>query len=617
MSASLSGFVQRNKPAVIATAAVVSVGAGVGAYYMFKSTPSGDGSTSSDGSSSPGAGGSSGEKPSKSKKKNNNKKKKKNNNNANGDSKNNKAASTTVGGYELTRDSASSPEYPVINDFTELKLLGDDDRKNLSLQFKAAGNAAFNAKKHERAIELYTSAIKAYDKDPIFFSNRAACYNALQEYEKVIEDTTIALTLKPDYVKCLSRRAVAYEKLEKYRDAIFDFTATCILDNFQDKNLNTTVDRVIRLQAEKLNREEYSNKAATQLLSPNFVKAYLSSFNSRSPPDAVNNAAEGTGDYYIKLGFDAMAKETAESYQQALDNFQKAVDSNADHLALALEYAGTFKFLNGDVQSALADIEKSIKTEPSVYAYIKRSSIHMEQGSITSANLDFDSALRIDPESPDVYYHRAQVSFLTSDFNSAVKDYERAIELNPDFMYAHIQLAVTEYRMESYQKAIATFRKLLKKFPDSADVHNYFGEILLDQGSLEEAIKEFDTAIDLEKNKKVGTINVLPIVNKSLAVFRNTQNIAESEALCKKAVELDPASDVAIGTLAQYCLQQNKTKEALEYFEKNAEIARSDSDRVQSLSYAEAARTQLRIVKERPELSKKLEAYATAAGAAA
>lgn len=608
MSSTLAGFVQRNKPAVIATAAVVTVGAGVGAYYMLKSgSPSGDGSSPS--GTKAGSPTQAGEKTSKSKKKNDKKKKKKNNNNNNNNA-------STVGGFSVTKDSDSSPEYPVVNDFSSVKSMEEEERKQLALQFKAAGNAAFNSKKFDRAIELYTSAIKCYDKDPIFYSNRAACYNGLKEYEKVIEDTTTALTLKPDYVKCLSRRAVAYEKLERYRDAIFDFTATCILDNFQDKNLNTTVDRVIRLQAEKLNREEYSGKP-DMMPSANFVKAYLQSFTQRPVPESVQNAAEGSGDYYLKLAFDAMDKETAESYTQAHEYFQKAVDNNASNLALALEYTGTFKFLLNDMEGALRDIEKSIATEPSVYAYIKRSSIHMEQGSITSANLDFDSALRLDKDASDVFYHRAQVAFLTNDFNSAIKDYERSSELNPDFMYSHIQLAVTHYRMGSIQTAISSFRELLKKFPNSSDVHNYFGEILLDQGSTEEAIKEFDIAIELEKNKKVGAVNVLPLVNKSLAVFRETQSISQAETLCKKAVTLDPSSDVAIGTLAQYCLQQNKTEEALKYFEQNAKVARSDGDRIQSLSYAEAARTQLRIVKERPELSRKLEQYATAGGAAA
>mgnify|MGYP002621630576 FL=1 len=67
-------------------------------------------------------------------------------------------------------------------------------------------------------------------------------------------------------------------------------------------------------------------------------------------------------------------------------------------------------------------------------------------------------------------------------------------------------------------------------------MYNYYGELLLDQGKFTEAIEKFEKAIELEKETKPTCMNVLPLINKSLAVFQWKQDFAEAEKLCEKAL---------------------------------------------------------------------------------
>lgn len=83
---------------------------------------------------------------------------------------------------------------------------------------------------------------------------------------------------------------------------------------------------------------------------------------------------------------------------------------------------------------------------------------------------------------------------------------------------------------------MATFRRSEKNFEDVPDVYNYFGELLLDQQKFQEAIEKFDKAMEMEKNSKPMGINVLPLINKALAVFQWKQNFEEAENLCQKAL---------------------------------------------------------------------------------
>jgi mitochondrial import receptor subunit TOM70 len=59
--------------------------------------------------------------------------------------------------------------------------------------------------------------------------------------------------------------------------------------------------------------------------------------------------------------------------------------------------------------------------------------------------------------------------------------------------------------------------------------------------------------------------------------------------------------------MAQLLLQQGKVTEALKYFERAAELSRTEGEIVNALSYAEATRTQLEVGARYPRLAQKLQ----------
>ena len=58
--------------------------------------------------------------------------------------------------------------------------------------------------------------------EPVFYSNRAACYVSMEppRHEKVVADCDDALKLDARYVKALNRRATALEALERFEEAL-------------------------------------------------------------------------------------------------------------------------------------------------------------------------------------------------------------------------------------------------------------------------------------------------------------------------------------------------------------------------------------------------------------
>lgn len=489
--------------------------------------------------------------------------------------------------------------------------LSEEKRKEYALQLKNAGNKAYGSKDYNKAIDLYSQAILC-KPDPIFYSNRAACYNALSVWDKVVEDTTAAINLDPTYVKALNRRANAYEHLEQFSEALLDFTASCIIDEFKNESSANSVERLLKKVAEVKADDIVKSKNPNKLPSPTFVANYIQSFRAKDRPAGLEDSDEldsNTGKGQLQSGLRAMERKTHEGYEEAATAFEKALELGdlGEYEALAYNMRGTFRCLKGNQEQALADMDKSIELDPSLtQSYVKRASMRLERGERAEAAEDLEKAIQQNDQDPDIYYHRAQLHFIHGEFQEAAKDYQKSIDLDTTFIFSHIQLGVTQYKMGSIASSMATFRRCVKNFDKVPDVYNYYGELLLDQGKFDEAIQKFDTAMEMEKQTKPMAMNVLPLINKALALFQQKQEFTEAEKLCEKALIIDPECDIAVATMAQLLLQQGKVTDALKYFERAAELARTPGEIVNALSYAEATRTQLEVQEKYPQLTAKL-----------
>lgn len=80
-------------------------------------------------------------------------------------------------------------------------------------------------------------------------------------------------------------------------------------------------------------------------------------------------------------------------------------------------------------------------------------------------------------------------------------------------------------------------------------------------------------------------MNVLPLVNKGLALYQWKQDVGAAERCCNEALRIDPECEAAVATLAQLSLQQNKIDRAVEMFTRQAELARSEPELLNALTY--------------------------------
>lgn len=578
-------FLARNK-AAIAITTLAGVGA-VGAYYFYSQQ---QGSTESS-----------------SKKTKKNKKKAKKAKSEDSDASPAPAA-----------EAAAAPFYPVDADglpqITAQIIAGltDQQKEEWALALKEDGNSHFKAKKYESAIAFYSAALDI-KVDPIFYSNRSACYSALNDHENVIKDTTEAIKLKPDYTKCVLRRATSYETIEKYEDAMFDLTTLTIYGGFSNKSIEQVLERVLRKHSIKIVESKPNQK---NLPSAATIGSFFGAFVQESTPEGVSEESTG-GAKFLYEALQNVNANSDDGYEKADTLLNQAIEAfNVEELdssspeagaaSIALEYTAAFDFLKNLPQESASGIEKAIALKPRPRSYIFRALINADKQSYTEALQDFETAKKMDPECPDIYYHLGQLHYLTGDLAAAETNFVKAKELNPENVYAYIQLACITYKNGKVQEATGKFTEAKLKFATSPEVPNYYGEILADSGDIEGACKQFDISARLQESLPVFSVGGLPLLNKATCISRESlERMDEAEELLVKACELDPKLEMARISLAQIKLQKEQVDEAIVLFEQSSDLARSFDEKVQATSFAEATKMQKRIRND-PVLTKKI-----------
>lgn len=583
----MTSFIQQNKVAVAVTA-VLGVGTLAGIVYYLNKQSKESRSTSS----------------SSNKKKNKKKKK----------STNGSAPASSV---EQDTDAALYP----IDEKTKLPKVTDEivatlpqsDKNKWALALKEKGNEYFKAKQYNEAIIYYTDALKC-KKDHVFYGNRSACYYALNNPEKTVEDATMALEIKPDYSKCLLRRAHVYEDIGRYEDAMLDLTALSIYSGLADKSSESVLERVLIKQANKLNEENYSD-LPKELPSSSSISSFLGAFVKEDIDLDESKYEADSGYLYLVKALKAIDLDTDEGYEaadsclnQAIERFEK-IDVNTlddEHkrlVAIAYEYMSIFAFMK-TLQTAKDYVGKALSICPRPRSYVVLALIAADNGDYITSDLEFTKAIKMNPEDPNIYYHYGQVYYLMGDLIKAQSNFEKAKSLNPENVYAHIQLACIAYRQSDINQCFKMFNQAKALFPTCPEIPNYYGEILFDKGDAEGAAKQFDVAIKLQQAVKGNNIGVLPLINKSV-IYQKENNFMKCKEILEEAVKIDPKSEVAWTNLGQTNLLLQNHKAAMECFEKACILCRTAEDRKQTLALLESAKIQLR-VKEDPVLNKKM-----------
>ena len=75
------------------------------------------------------------------------------------------------------------------------------------------------------------------------------------------------------------------------------------------------------------------------------------------------------------------------------------------------------------------------------------------------------------------------------------------------------------------------------------------------------------------------------MVNKGLTLFQWKNDLAGAEKIIKEALDADPECEAAVATLAQISLQRGEVDRAMQYFQRQVDLARTEADVMNALQF--------------------------------
>ena len=236
---------------------------------------------------------------------------------------------------------------------------------------KAEGNTYYKKKDFPKAIELYSAAIELCPEEIIYYSNLAAVYIEMKEYDKAIEecDKAIAKTKEGPYDfakagKVLCRKASALQKKGDLDASIETYKAALLENN--DYWAKDSLKKVQKLKEEQ-DKLAYINPA-------------------------LSDEHKDKGNGFFKNG----------DFPSALKEFDEAIRRNPKNIAVFANRSATYTKLM-DPARALADAEQCIKIDDKfTKGWIRKAQSHQLQKEYHKAMEAWQKAMALEPDNAEV-----------------------------------------------------------------------------------------------------------------------------------------------------------------------------------------------------------------------
>ncbi|XKL61484.1 hypothetical protein PGB90_008541 [Kerria lacca] len=442
---------------------------------------------------------------------------------------------------------------------------------------KNQGNVCFKSGNYTEAVFFYSEALKICPDDnkqkSTYYQNRAAAYEKLGDFEKVLEDCTEALNLNKQYVKAMLRRAKAAEKLKNIDLALEDTATACILEGFRNTNILSELDRLGKLSASR-DVDEYNAKHIPKLPSRFFIKTYISTYQHGSVINKELITDETAMSLFKKYKSIEESLFNCGHIENECDELMKECEE-AGHELIKLEtqlLRATYYILSKQNSKAFEDLDaiitkENIDTRLKINALIKRGTLHQHQGNADKREEDFNKAIEIDENNPDIYHHLGQIYLILDNTSESVDNFRKAIALDPEFpitviqhCYAEYKYAIAERNTENMLHYLKEFKQILKKFPDNIDCITLYAQVLTERQEYSEAERLFNEAIQREPE------HAALLVHKALLVLQWKAEVEQAKQLIHQALELDIECEFAYETIATIEMQLGNLGKGVEYF---------------------------------------------------
>lgn len=259
---------------------------------------------------------------------------------------------------------------------------------------------------------------------------------------------------------------------------------------------------------------------------------------------------------------------------------QRPDDQNASFLlGMILENSGEYN----KAAKLLAAAQDQLKLHPESVAALLH--CYYETSKMAEAH-DLENRLLEDSSQMQALLMSAGVAEDAGDYQAAERILVAVHDSYPSSTDVDYQLAVLRYRTGNFSEAEAILKGLVGKGNETSKYFNLLGWCLAKRGEIQEAVKAFDRAIDLDPQKVSNYVDLA-------AALMDAGLLPPSLEAANKAVETDSRSYAAYRIRGLIQMRQHDYTAAVDSYTRAAELNNASSGPLLDLAEAQAAAGQL------------------------
>lgn len=294
-----------------------------------------------------------------------------------------------------------------------------------------------------------------------------------------------------------------------------------------------------------------------------------------------------------------------EKFDKALEYIQKAIDKDDKYLPAYITYGDYFLFYQGNPGKALEQyqIAQSMDVNnPIVNARL--GDIYYNYLAEKGKGIDYyNKALKLNLKYGEVHGYYIGIYTEKGEYEKAIQSYHKALRYGADQAFVHYNAALTYKAQNELDKAKIAINRSLDKNPRSVDAYILKAEIFEREGDIEQAIRIYQGATNIETDPKSTAIiyenlgliyqdntkqfdlaeeafkSALKYDSNQASIYINLGETYRARGMLKEAaaqqriaLQLEPDHALAHNNLGYTLALQGKIKEAILEFEKALEI---------------------------------------------
>jgi len=357
---------------------------------------------------------------------------------------------------ETMSDSSSDSEVEMVEE-DEVEELEIPPEEQAEVK-KNQGNSYYVQKNYSIALKLYTEAIELCPSCAAYYSNRAATYMMLRQYDKALKDARHSTQIDPTFTKGHLREAKCHLAMGELA------TATCCYQKVLDLDSTNTA---AMNELNQVKTAQQHADSAEQSYGKNDFRRVIFCMDR-----CIELSPECSKFRVLKAECLALLKRYQEA-QEIANDMLRWDSMNAD----AIYVRGLCLYYQDSIDKAFQHFTQVLRLAPDhikargVYRKAKLLAAKKDEGNnafrvgkLTDAHGLYTEALAIDPlnvfTNSKLYNNRATVLARQNKLDEAIKDCNEAIRLDSTYVKAYMRRAKCYADSELHDEAVRDYQKI-------------------------------------------------------------------------------------------------------------------------------------------------------------